>query len=143
VFLEKRQFFSPKIGENSEYGIDPRTEPVEHPEHGVTADSQEGGPHALDVLGVDASVAHQHLSLSDDLKWKLLFRITYVGKHTLLYCIRFQAMPLLSFFYKEMHLTLLTIKFVTNFKINYFNFICILFIFLCTYIFASYFAQKY
>ena len=46
--------------------------PSEHPEHGVTSYGQEGGPHTLDVLGVDAGVAHQHLGLPDHFVGPLL-----------------------------------------------------------------------
>jgi len=46
--------------------------PSEHAEHGVAADGQEGCPHALDVLGVDAGVADQHLGLADHLVGPLL-----------------------------------------------------------------------
>ena len=46
--------------------------PPQHPEHGVSADGQEWGAHALDVLGVDAGVTDQHLGLADDLVGPLL-----------------------------------------------------------------------
>ena len=41
---------------------------VEHPEHGVAAHGQEGGPHAGDVLWINASVSDQHLSHPNYLK---------------------------------------------------------------------------
>ena len=41
---------------------------VEHPEHGVAAHGQEGGPHAGDVLWVNASISDQHLSHPNYLK---------------------------------------------------------------------------
>lgn len=41
--------------------------PVEHVEHGVSTHSQEGSPHALDVLGVDPGKPDQHLGLAHNL----------------------------------------------------------------------------
>ena len=46
--------------------------PIQHPEHGITPDGQKGGPHTLDVLGVDPGVPDQHLGHPDDLVGPLL-----------------------------------------------------------------------
>ena len=54
--------------------------PVEHVEHGVASDGEEGSPHALDVLGIDAGEPDEHLGLSDDLVGPfLLVEICSVG----------------------------------------------------------------
>ena len=45
---------------------------VQHVEHSVSADSEEGSPHALDVLGIDTGVSNQHLGFADDFIGPLL-----------------------------------------------------------------------
>ena len=45
---------------------------VEHVDHGVAADGEEGRAHALDVARVDAGEADEHLGLADDLVRPLL-----------------------------------------------------------------------
>ena len=42
--------------------------PIEHPEHGITADSEERCSHSLDVFRIDSGVTNQHLGLADDLR---------------------------------------------------------------------------
>jgi len=46
---------------------------VQHPEHGVATHGQEGGPHTLDIFGVDPGIPDQHLGHADDLVGPLLF----------------------------------------------------------------------
>ncbi len=41
--------------------------PAEHVEHLVAADGKEGGPHPLDIGGINAAEADQQLSLADHL----------------------------------------------------------------------------
>ena len=47
--------------------------PVQHPEHGVSAHGQEGGPHTFDIFGVDPSIPDQHLRHANDLVSPLFF----------------------------------------------------------------------
>ena len=46
---------------------------VQHPEHGVSTHGQEGGPHTLDVFGVDPGIPDQHFGHANDLVGPLLF----------------------------------------------------------------------
>jgi len=57
----------------------------QRPEHGVSADGQEGGAHALDVLGVDAGVADEHLCLANHLVGPLL--LAELGAVTVSDCV--------------------------------------------------------
>lgn len=45
---------------------------VQHPEHGVATHGQEGGPHTLDVFGVDPGIPDQHFGHANDLVGPLL-----------------------------------------------------------------------
>ncbi len=66
------QGVGPGGGAGGHAGVVVEAVAVEHVKHGVTADGQEGGAHALDVLGIDSGVADEHLGLADHLVGPLL-----------------------------------------------------------------------